>query len=118
MAIQVANSVLVNNVTMRDIERLVERVVKTAMNELEERLVEKLEKQTAKPPIIEREKSKTVFIKRIEAAKLLRVNVSTIDDWTKAGFLRSHRIGGRVYYTQADLDEAMGLNIGRKNIYK
>ncbi|WP_257469808.1 helix-turn-helix domain-containing protein [Bacteroides caecimuris] len=45
--------------------------------------------------------------KRKEAAEKLRVSLVTLDAWTKAGIIAAHRIGGRVYYTDSDINNAL-----------
>lgn len=49
----------------------------------------------------------TEYLTRQEAAKLLKVDLSTIHNWTKSGNLTAHMIGKRVYYKRNEIDEAM-----------
>jgi excisionase family DNA binding protein len=49
----------------------------------------------------------TEYLTRKEVAKLLKVDLSTIHNWTKSGNLISHMLVGRVYYKRNEIDEAM-----------
>ncbi len=46
------------------------------------------------------------YLTRQEAAELLRVDLSTIHNWTKRNILTSYGIGGRVYYKKEEIDRA------------
>ena len=45
--------------------------------------------------------------KEKEAAEKLRVSLVTLDAWTKAGIINARRIGGRIYYTEKDINDAL-----------
>mgnify|MGYP006301395529 CR=1 FL=1 len=48
------------------------------------------------------------FIPRKEAMKMLNVKTAnTMSNWEKKGYLNPHRMGGRIYYRQDELTEAM-----------
>jgi excisionase family DNA binding protein len=51
-----------------------------------------------KKPSDERE-----YLSRAEVAKLLRVSLFTLNDWTKQGHLKAYRIGKRVLYDRAEV---------------
>lgn len=47
------------------------------------------------------------YISRKEAAKLLRVTLPTIVDWTNKKLLTAYKIGRRVYYKPAEISAAL-----------
>ncbi|MFN8304049.1 MAG: helix-turn-helix domain-containing protein [Saprospiraceae bacterium] len=47
------------------------------------------------------------YLNRQEVAELLRVSVVTVHDWTGKGFLKSYRLGQKVYYKRSEIDAAM-----------
>lgn len=88
------NQILIQGLTPKDLENLIDRV---------------LEKRLSSLPINQpaEEKSKDGLINRKEAACMLRVTTVTLDNWTKLGLITARRVGGRIYYTQKDIDEAL-----------
>ena len=49
----------------------------------------------------------TEFISRQETADLLKVNLSTIHNYTKQNKLKAYGIGHRVYYKRSEIEEAL-----------
>ena len=52
-------------------------------------------------------KEPTVYLTRIEVSELLRINPTTLWNWTNKGRLKSYGIGGRRYYKRKEIDEMM-----------
>jgi hypothetical protein len=50
--------------------------------------------------------SERIFTRK-EAANHFKVAVTTIDNWTRSGRLKRRCVGGRVYFTQEDIDRAL-----------
>ncbi len=96
---KIQNAVLIQNLTIQDLEKIVERAVAKKMVGLSEQ-PRKEEKKEGLPN----------FIKRIETAKRLGVSATTLDDWTRIGLIRCHKISNRVYYTEDEIKKAMGCN--------
>lgn len=47
------------------------------------------------------------FLSRAEVAKLLKVDISTVHNWGKAGKLKRHGLGNRVYYKRSEVEQAI-----------
>ena len=47
------------------------------------------------------------FITRIDVSKLLKVSLPTLNDWTKLGWLKSYKMGNRVYYKAKEVEDAL-----------
>ena len=43
------------------------------------------------------------FLNRFQVAKLLKVSLATLNDWTKRGYLKAYRIGNRVLFRHEDV---------------
>lgn len=86
------NSVILQNVTLADIEAVVSRAVKKEVSAF----LSGLKQPEVKP---------SALVPRKEAASRLNVSLTTLDNWAKAGIV--HRIckGGRIYYDTADLNK-------------
>ena len=53
-------------------------------------------------------KAPTELLTRQEVSELLKVNLSTVHNWTKNGILISYGIGGsRIYYKRSEVEEAL-----------
>jgi excisionase family DNA binding protein len=73
---------------------------KEIVNELINSLLPKLSKEF-------QPKTPTEFLSRTEVAKLLKVDISTIHNWTKKGKIISYGIGGRVLYKRSEILSAI-----------
>lgn len=49
------------------------------------------------------------YLSRSEAAKTLNISLPTLSKHSKSGLIKSHRIGGRVVYKSAELNEALSM---------
>jgi excisionase family DNA binding protein len=47
------------------------------------------------------------LLTRKDTANILHVAPKTLNEWTKEGKIVAHRLGGRVYYRQSDIDTAL-----------
>lgn len=47
------------------------------------------------------------FFTRKEVAKILDVSLPTLNEWTKDGIIKAHRIGSRVRYKEEDVNNAL-----------
>ena len=63
--------------------------------------IEELTKNFQKPPTQEE------YLTKNEAAELLKVNPSTIFNWTSKGILKSYGLGGRIYYKRSEIEECI-----------
>lgn len=89
------NSMLIQGATMSDFESMIGRLLDKKLANI----FESIPKQVESP--------KDGLYKRKEAAGKLRISLVTLDAWTKAGIINAHRIGGRVYYTDKDINDAL-----------
>ena len=81
------NAVLIQNATLSDIERMVDKAVERRMAEFYESIKDK-------PP---------VWVRRQDAAKLVGVSLPTLDAYSKAGILHPRHVGGRVFFDESEL---------------
>ena len=89
------NVLLVQSCTVADIEKMISRVIDV-----------KLANMQPVPPVADGSNNNTLY-RRKEAADLLGVSLVTLSTWTKAGFIKSRKIGARIYYTKKNIDEAL-----------
>ncbi len=52
-------------------------------------------------------KTPTEYLTRVEVAKMLKIDLSSVHNWTKKGILISYQIGGRVYYKRSEVENAI-----------
>lgn len=52
-------------------------------------------------------KEPTEYLTRNELAKLLKVDLSTIHNWTKKGKIKAYGIGNRVYYKRHEINQTI-----------
>ena len=57
---------------------------------------------------VQKEKPNTDgYLTRQEVADMLKCDLSTVHNWTKAGTLNAYQIGGRVYYKKSEIEASM-----------
>lgn len=85
------SAVLVQNVSMSDIEATLSRLLDEKLSNLQ--------------PANKQKPAK--YLTRKETAAKLRVSLPTLADWTRIGILKSKRIGSRILYLSTDVDAAI-----------
>lgn len=87
------------DVRLTQIEGLSAKQVLAAFQALESK-IEDLKTQA--PPV-----PAPGYLSRQEVAKMLKVSLVTVNDWTNKGFLKAYRLGQKVFYKAAEIDAAM-----------
>lgn len=57
----------------------------------------------------EKANSKTEFLNRSEVAKLLKISLPTLNEWSKKKILQSYRIGSRILYKQDEVLQSVSI---------
>ena len=52
-------------------------------------------------------KTQNEYLTRVEVAEMLKIDLSSLYNWTKKKILISYQIGGRVYYKRAEVENAI-----------
>ena len=47
------------------------------------------------------------YLSRVEVAKLLKITLPTLNEWSKVGLLKAYKIGNRVLYKQAEIEDSL-----------
>ena len=79
-------------------------IQKTSLSELRTMLCETME-EYLRPVTVE--KNISIILTRQEAARMLKVSLSTLHFWTKEGIVKGTRIGTRVRYRLTDIEAAL-----------
>lgn len=82
------NAILLHNLAPKDLQELIEKTVSKQL----ETFVKKL-------PI----ENPDELLTRVEASNLLKINITTLHNWTKKGQIIAYGIGNRVYYKRGEL---------------
>jgi ferredoxin-fold anticodon binding domain-containing protein len=69
-----------------------------------EKLVDKLEKRIA--TLISKQNDEELLT-RTETVELLKINLTTLWNWTKKGKITAYGIGNRVYYKRGEIMKAL-----------
>jgi excisionase family DNA binding protein len=86
------NSIILQGINTEDLKNLLREV-------LEEKL-----KLDTKPEASERG---LVYLNRFEVAKILKISLPTLNNWSKAGTIQSYRIGNRILYKSDEIEQAV-----------
>lgn len=86
------NAIMLHNLTPADLEDLITRVVKDQLQEFKKNV------PTENP---------NELITRAEACTLLKINITTLWNWTKKGKVVAYGIGNRVYFKKGELMESL-----------
>ena len=52
-------------------------------------------------------KEPTEFLTRQEVSSLLKINISSVHNWTKKKILQSYQCSGKVYYKRSEVENAI-----------
>ena len=47
------------------------------------------------------------YLTRQEVAKILKVDISTVHNWTKSGKLKPYGIGARIYFLRSEIEKCL-----------
>ncbi len=81
--------------------------IQTTPQEIEESILNGVQTQIDKLKKQFQPKEPTVYLTRNEVKELLKVDLSTVHNWTKRGKLKSYGIGSRVYYKRSEVEAAI-----------
>jgi hypothetical protein len=86
------NAIMLHTLAPTDLEELITRVVKDQLQEFKRNV------PTENP---------NELITRAEACTLLKINITTLWNWTKKGNIIAYGIGNRVYYKKGELMQSL-----------
>ncbi|MEL4306731.1 helix-turn-helix domain-containing protein [Joostella sp. CR20] len=52
-------------------------------------------------------KEPTEYLTRTEVSELLKIDLSSVHNWSKRGILKPYGIGSRVYYKRSEVEKAI-----------
>jgi excisionase family DNA binding protein len=81
--------ILVNGVTP---QQLTETILNGVQKQLEEL------KKTYQP------KDPEDFLTRMETAKLLKISLTTVHEWSNTGVLKMYKVGNRTYFSRKEIE--------------
>lgn len=83
--------IYLQSLELSDIKRVIEEVVESNLSKLS----------------LPKHQNQNLLLTRKETAKLLCISLPTLNDWTKTGIVKAHRIGNRVLYKEQEVLEAL-----------
>jgi excisionase family DNA binding protein len=83
------DAILVNGVTP---QQLTETILNGVQKQLEEL------KKTYQP------KDPEDFLTRMETAKLLKISLTTVHEWSNTGVLKMYKVGNRTYFSRKEIE--------------
>ena len=86
------DAILVNGVTPQQLTETILNGVKTQLDEL---------KKSYSP------KEPEDFLSRMEAAKLLKISLTTIHDWSNQKILKAYKVGNRTYFSRKEIEQTL-----------
>lgn len=81
--------------------------IQSSPDELENRLYSRLKSELDTLKKDFQAKEPTEFLTRNEVRDWLKVDLSTVHNWTKKGKLKAYGLGNRVYYRRSEVEEAV-----------
>ncbi|RYJ44243.1 DNA binding domain protein, excisionase family [Flavobacterium beibuense] len=81
-------TLLLHQLTPEQLQDMIREAVKAELDDFKNRLAD------SEPDVL---------LTRTEASALLKVNITTLWNWTKAGKITAYGIGNRVYYKKQEL---------------
>jgi len=78
-----------------------------SLDEFKELLSKTVESKFNVQEVQSKVQSSQKYLSRVEVAKLLKISLPTLNEWTKLGHLQSYRIGNRILYKADEVDESL-----------
>jgi len=75
-----------------DLKNLVGQVIKTELEAVKKHL---------------QPKQPNEYLTRKEVSKMLKIDLSSVHNWSKRGILKPHQIGNRVYFKMSEVENAI-----------
>lgn len=85
-----------------------------SLDEFKELLVETVAEEFKVSEVQSKVQSNQKYLSRIEVAKLLKISLPTLNEWSKLGHLQSYRIGNRVLYKADEIEESLRTVVNLK----
>ena len=85
-----------------------------SLNELAERIGQVIDSKIRDFAPHHKTEKQSGYITRAEVAKLLKISLPTLNEWTKLGWLQSYKIGNRVLYKQGEVEKSLRQDSLRK----
>ena len=86
------NQILLNGITVNE---LIDKIGEVIENKIGQRVI---------PPATQNQSKN---LSRKEVACLLKISLPTLNEWTKAGILKSYRVGSRVLYKLQEVEGSL-----------
>ncbi|WP_167607628.1 helix-turn-helix domain-containing protein [Maribellus sediminis] len=90
----------------KNINRLIQ-FISIVLNELIQPLKNQIKEEFKELKRQVQPKEPEEYLTRNEVKDLLKVDLSTIHNWTKRGKLKAYGIGNRVYYKRSEVEQAI-----------
>lgn len=84
-------TILLNGINLSDIKKVLREVLEEKSNDF------------AKPVKSEDQE----YLSRKDVAKLLKISLTTLNDWSKQGIVQAYRIGNRVLYKKIEIEDSV-----------
>ena len=81
--------------------------IQTTPEQLNEAIISGVKSELEKLKAEFQPKQPTEFLTRNEVKELLKIDLSTVHNWTKRGKLKAYGIAGRVYYKRCEVELAL-----------
>ncbi len=81
--------------------------IQTTPEQLQDAILQGVKQQLEELKKEYQPKTPEEYLSRAEVAKLLKVDISTVHNWGKAGKLKRHGLGNRVYYKRSEVEKAI-----------
>ena len=86
------NAIQITELTTNELKSLLMEGVQQVVNQIREEF---------------QPKTPTEYLTRKQVAKMLDINLTTLNNWTNRGALTSYSIQGRVYYKRDEVEKAI-----------
>lgn len=83
--------IFLQSLELSDIKKVIEEVLDNKISKLS----------------LPKNQNTNILLSRKETAKLLCISLPTLNEWTKTGMVKAHRIGNRVLYKENEVLEAL-----------
>lgn len=82
-------------------------IIQTTSDKLRAEILQDFKKEIDQLKNEYQRKEPTAFLTRNEVSEMLKVDLSTVHNWTKSGKLKAYSIGTRVYFKRDEVEQSL-----------
>lgn len=83
------------------------QLISITLEELQNTIINSVKNQLQELKQFYQPKEPTEYLTRQEVSKLLKIDLSSVHNWSKKGILTKYQCGGKIFYKRSEIENAI-----------